>query len=89
MYTCIMGWLSVTINMVSYVYKKLIEHSTAGACVSLMKDSISLNENVGTVLVCAQVTSPDIGCPVAFEFDVSFLSNTRGIVFSMGRNIFL
>ena len=44
----------------------------AGATVALEKTSISVREGDGSVLVCANVTRPDIPCPVAFEFNVTF-----------------
>ena len=42
------------------------------ATVALEEVSFTVNEDVGTVEVCANVTSPVVPCPVEFEFDVTF-----------------
>ena len=43
----------------------------------LEKTFYSVSEDDGMLEVCANVTSPDIGCPIQFPFQVS-LSTTDG-----------
>ena len=47
------------------------------AVVGLEKTFYSVSEDDGMLEVCAIVTSPDIGCPIQFPFQVS-LSTTDG-----------
>ena len=45
------------------------------ACVGLEQTFFRVSESVGVVELCANVSSPDVDCPIKFPFEVNLSTN--------------
>ena len=59
------------------VIEQVTNHCSAGATVGLEQTFFRVGENEGYVELCANVSFPEISCPIEFPFDVS-LSTADG-----------
>ena len=76
----------VLTSLLSAGFLSLCDHYIfSAAVVGLEKTIYSVSEDDGMLEVCAIVTTPDIGCPIQFPFQVS-LSTTDG---SAGTDIII
>ena len=61
----------------SIVIEQVTNHCSAGAMVGLEQTFFSVKQGVGCVELCANVSFPEITCPIEFPFNVS-LSTADG-----------